>query len=152
MAGGAKKHEHTQMLNVLVPTDGSEASLRAVAHIAGLAECGIAIHVHLLNVQPPLPQSVTEFVPAGTVADYHNDEADKALAKADELLKEHGLAFERHVEIGHAGAKIAEVAAELDCDQIVMGTRGLGAITGLLLGSTATTLLTMTSVPVTLIK
>lgn len=152
MAGEAKTHEPTQLLHVLVPTDGSEASLRAVAHIAGLAECGVAIHVHLLNIQPPLPQSITEFVPAGTVADYHNDEADKALAKAEALLKEHGLAYERHVEVGHAGAKIAEVADELKCDQIVMGTRGLGAITGLLLGSTATTLLTMTSVPVTLIK
>ena len=112
MAGEAKTHEPTQLLHVLVPTDGSEASLRAVAHIAGLAECGVAIHVHLLNVQPPLPQSVTEFVPAGTVADYHNDEADKALAKAEALLKEHGLAYERHVEVGHAGAKIAVVTAK----------------------------------------
>jgi nucleotide-binding universal stress UspA family protein len=38
------------------------------------------------------------------------------------------------------------------CDQIVMGTRGLGALSGALLGSVSHQVLEKTSLPVTLIK
>jgi nucleotide-binding universal stress UspA family protein len=45
----------------------------------------------------------------------------------------------------------------LNCDQVIMGTRGLGssgiaAISGLLLGSIATKVLHLVDVPVTLVK
>jgi nucleotide-binding universal stress UspA family protein len=45
----------------------------------------------------------------------------------------------------------------MHCDQIIMGTRGLGAggvaaISGLLLGSIATKVLHLVDVPVTLVK
>ena len=52
-----------------------------------------------------------------------------------------------------ASAKtIAEVAREEVVNQIVMGTRGLGGIQGLLLGSVATQVIHLAEVPVTLIK
>jgi nucleotide-binding universal stress UspA family protein len=140
------------MLKILVPTDGSDAALRAVRYVSDLAASGIEITIHLLNVQPPLPQSVTDFVPASSVATYHEDEGNKALADAAALLAERGIAFERHLEVGRADERIAQSAIELGCDQIVMGTHGLGAVAGLLLGSTSTKLLHLTSVPVTLIK
>ncbi len=41
---------------------------------------------------------------------------------------------------------------KLGCDVIVMGTRGLSSVTGLLLGSVATRVIHEASVPVTLIK
>ena len=40
----------------------------------------------------------------------------------------------------------------LGCDAIVMGTRGLGTVQTLLLGSTALKVLHLVDVPVTLIK
>jgi nucleotide-binding universal stress UspA family protein len=47
---------------------------------------------------------------------------------------------------------IAQVAREEDIQHIVMGTRGLGSIQGLLLGSVATKVIHLADVPITLIK
>ena len=47
---------------------------------------------------------------------------------------------------------IADCARDLQCDAIVMGTRGLGAIQTLLLGSVAVKVIHLADQPVTLIK
>jgi nucleotide-binding universal stress UspA family protein len=47
---------------------------------------------------------------------------------------------------------IAQYAKEKGCDQIVMGTRGLGTVQGLLLGSVATKVIHLANVPVMLVK
>jgi len=47
---------------------------------------------------------------------------------------------------------IAEFAVSCGCDQIVMGTRGMGSLEGLLLGSITTKVLHLVRVPVTLVK
>jgi nucleotide-binding universal stress UspA family protein len=47
---------------------------------------------------------------------------------------------------------IAQVAREEDVELIVMGTRGLSARDGLLLGSVATQVVHLAEVPITLIK
>jgi nucleotide-binding universal stress UspA family protein len=56
------------------------------------------------------------------------------------------------MRIGSSGQAIAEYANELRCDQIVMGTRGLGSIGSLVLGSVATQVVHLTEHPVTLVK
>ncbi len=53
---------------------------------------------------------------------------------------------------GQVAKTVVEVAREQGVDQIVMGTRGLGGIQGLLLGSVATQVIHLADVPVTLIK
>lgn len=47
---------------------------------------------------------------------------------------------------------LAALADELGCDHIVMGTRGLGAISGIVLGSVTRKVLHLTRIPVTCIK
>ena len=37
---------------ILLPVDGSESSVRAAHHVAGLAKCLVDLEVHLVNVQP----------------------------------------------------------------------------------------------------
>ena len=51
---GSGGTEMTEMLRVLVPMDNSPSALRAVRHVIELARCGLAVEVHLLNVQAPL--------------------------------------------------------------------------------------------------
>ena len=63
-----------------------------------------------------------------------------------------GIACVRYVRIGHPGDEIAACAAEHGCDAIVMGTRGMGTVAGLLLGSVATRVLRVAQVPVTLVR
>lgn len=81
-----------------------------------------------------------------------NAQGDQALADAARLLSQAGVAFEKRTEIGEAGATIARVAEDSGCGQIVMGTRGLGRIANLVLGSVATQVLQQVAIPVTLIK
>ncbi|MNU09423.1 Universal stress protein G [compost metagenome] len=49
-------------------------------------------------------------------------------------------------------AQVSEFADRLGCDTVVMGTRGLGSFTGMLLGSVATRVIHEVSVPVLLVK
>ncbi len=44
------------------------------------------------------------------------------------------------------------MAAELDCDLIVMGTHGRGPVAGLVMGSVATRVLHLAACPVLLVK
>ena len=57
-----------------------------------------------------------------------------------------------HILLGPVGSAIGDFAAQNGCDGIVMGTRGLGGVTGLVLGSVATQVLQVATVLVTLIK
>jgi nucleotide-binding universal stress UspA family protein len=47
---------------------------------------------------------------------------------------------------------IARRAQELGCDAIVMGSRGMGRIANLVIGSVATKVVHLTALPVTLVK
>ena len=77
---------------------------------------------------------------------------DNALAAARKLLEGEGMPVNAAMRVGSSGQAIAEYAKELPCDQIVMGTRGLGRIGSLVLGSVATQVVHLADYPVTLIK
>jgi nucleotide-binding universal stress UspA family protein len=55
-------------------------------------------------------------------------------------------------ERGVVAATIDRLAREEHVAHIIMGTRGLGGVRGLLLGSVTTQLLHLADVPVTLVK
>lgn len=142
------------MLKALVPVDGSGYSLAAVRHIIRLIRDHEPLDIHLLNVQPGLRGDVTAFIPQDVVHDYHIEEANKALKAACELLDDSGIPYTKHIYVGHAPDVIAECARELRCDQVIMGTRGLGTVTQVLLGSVSHEAIHQMDprIPVTLIK
>lgn len=142
------------MLTALVPIDGSSSSLAAVQHVLKLVRDGEQLQIHLLNVQPPLHGDVTTFVSASAVRSYHDDEAAKALAPARAVLDAAGVSYQVHAFVGHAAQVIAESAKKLGCDKVIMGTRGLGAMSQLLLGSVTHEAIHRMdpSIPVTLVK
>ena len=76
----------------------------------------------------------------------------QVLHAAHQTTQGGGVRVEQHVRIGQSAEEIAACAQELGCDGIVMGTRGMGAIAGLALGSVATKVVHLTRVPVTLVK
>lgn len=138
-------------MKILVPIDGSETSLRAVHHIARTFSRDAA-EVHLINVQPPLPSAVSDFVGAAERAAFHEEQGQGSLADARRVLAEAGMAHHAHVAIGSVAETIVEHAATLGCDQIVIGSRGLSPLPNLLLGSTTTRVLHLAEVPVTVVK
>jgi len=142
------------MLKALVAIDGSDHSLAAVRHVIKLVSEREPLDIHLLNVQAPLHGDVTAFVGAGAVRDWHRDEGEKALADACAVLDAVGIAYRKHVAVGHAAQAIAQWAKELACDKVIMGTRGLGAMSQLLLGSVSHEAIHHmdAAIPVTLVK
>lgn len=140
------------MYRILVPIDGSDCALRALAHAVRLARLIGKAEIHLLNVQPNIPAAVGDFVGSEAIARYRAEESGKALLKAREQLDGTGIAYRAETRVGGAGETISNYAQEAACDAIVMGTRGLGRLSGLILGSVATQVLHLAEVPLTLIK
>ena len=141
------------MHKILVAVDGSANSARAVSYAIRLAETGAALELHLLNVQPEIISGdVRMFVSREIIENYQRDEGERALESAKQLLEGAGIPYNAHVAVGHAAETIARHAAELNCDAIVMGTRGLGSIASMVLGSVATKVLHLVGMPVTLVK
>ena len=146
------------MPNVLVPVDGSPNSMRAVEEAARQLAQRAEWTVQLLNVQP-LNHSpvVRKFLSQDLLDEFYQVEGEAALRASRAWLDEAKVAYAWRVEVGDVAQSIARCAQELHCVQIIMGTRGLGsggvaAVTGLLLGSIATKVLHLVDVPVTLVK
>lgn len=142
------------MLKVLVPVDGSKNSDRAIAHAIGfIANSKAPVELHVLNVQLPIVSGgVRMFFKHEEIEAYYQDSGQEALRAARERLDQAGQPYVQHVRVGPLGETIAAYAKEQRCDQIVMGTRGLGALSGMVLGSVATKVIHLADAPVTLVK
>ena len=141
------------MKKLLLPVDGSDASQRGIAYIIENREnLPSAVELHLLNVQPPLPSRMTESISHGVVHQYHVEQGANELAAARAELDAAGLKYVTSIEVGPPAEVIARYAGEKKIDQIILGTRGLGAISGMLLGSVTTKIIRETDTPVLLVK
>jgi nucleotide-binding universal stress UspA family protein len=141
------------MFRILMAVDGSESSDRAVSHLLKkLAWYKDAIEIHLLNVQAPLPERVARAVPGGQLDNYHRENGEAALASARAIFDAAKVPYATHIGVGEPAHVIVGYAKERSIDQIVMGTRGLGTVTGMVLGSVTTKVLSLAEVPVLRVK
>ena len=142
-------------MRLLVPIDGSAPSLRAVEHAIGLAGDRAGSEIILLNVQGPETLDVSDFTAVVTApADRARAarQSKAALRKAVARCEQAKARFTARAEIGPVAETIADLTRRLEVDQIVIGSRGLGALGGLFLGSVATKVARLVRVPVTLVK
>jgi len=141
------------MLKLLVPVDGSQNSTRSIGYlIQWLNRLAEPADIHLLNVQPGLHGDVGMFLSHEQIRDYHHDEGIKALNSAREQLDAAHVDYTFHISVGDPAEVIVQFARDQHCDQIVMGTRGLGKFSILLLGSVASKVIQLAEIPVMLIK
>ncbi len=141
------------MLKMLLPVDGSTACNQAVAQFIQLLGWYKEMpEIHLLNVQFPFHGDISLFVDQENIKQYQQQEGMKDLKQARDLLDKAGIAYQYHVTEGDAAKMIVQFATENQCDQIVIGPRGLGTVQGLLLGSVASKLIQLSPIPVLLIK
>jgi nucleotide-binding universal stress UspA family protein len=142
------------MLKVLVPIDGSENALRALRHVVSpQSVCRPPEEIHLLNVQPPVASGIVRmFVSKADLQAFYNEEGGQALAAAREELERAGVPFHSEVGVGDSGATIVRYAREKGCAFISMGTRGMGSVTGVFMGSVAAKVVSLADRPVLLVK
>jgi len=141
------------MFKILIPVDGSASSERALRHVVELAKLVGPMQAHLVNVQPAVTAwEVKRFLREEEIDALHKSLSEEATQAACAILDAAGIPYQLHHRVGEVAETIAEFAASSGCDQIVMGTRGMGSVEGLLLGSTSTKVLHLVRVPVTLVK
>ena len=142
-------------MRILVPVDGSAASLRALDHALSLVKGREDAELVLVNVQSRDTLDVSDFT---AVVSADSDRAlaarrsEVALKRAVAACRKGDVHFETRAELGPVAETIDRVAREVDAEQIVMGTRGLGKIGRLFLGSIAAEVTRLAAVPVTLVK
>ena len=140
------------MKRILIPVDGSENALRAVEYgITAASGCASA-EVHLLNIQEPIYDQVRDVMTQPEVERMEIETGKYILEKAKKILDDAGIPNVMEVRIGPVAPKIADYAREMKCDNIIMGTRGMGSIKTLIMGSVTTKVIHLADVPVTLVK
>ena len=142
-------------MRIVVPVDGSAPANHAVTYAVSLTTGRPDAVIILVNVQSRETLDVSD-IAAVVTADADTEAAarqsGKALRRAIGLCRKAEVRFETRPELGPIAETIVKIARQVKADQIVMGTRGLSALRGLILGSVATRVVQLARVPVTLVK
>lgn len=123
----------------LVAVDGSESARRAAAFASRLPAAAGAGELHVLHVAQPFTVAGTIFGPRESVVErLSGRHAQEALEGVRDLLDPARAPFVEHVVSSDdiVGA-IVKAAQDHACSIVAMGTRGLGPLSGRLLGSVA---------------
>lgn len=146
-------------MRLVLPFDGSPSAVRAVDYVIDLAKRidNGKVTVDLVNVQNAaagLPGFFTRDAAdvAAKLAQSSLEEGSRLLAGVVEKLEKARIAVKTKVLVGEPAHEIASYANDNGAEAIVMGTRGLGAVGGLVLGSIAAKVVHLVKVPVTLVK
>jgi nucleotide-binding universal stress UspA family protein len=142
------------MPKLLVAIDGSQSATHALEYAIDLVRALGSGSLHLLTVfpEPVIYGEIQVYVPRERMEELQKKHGRDFLDPALELARKAGVAHTGEVVMGDTAATIAARAQELGCNGIVMGTRGLGAVANLILGSVATKVVHLTPLPVTLVK
>lgn len=140
-------------MKILVATDGSKNSLRAVRHMIKLApQCTTPLAVTLVSVHDDVAlRHASRFVGKDAVDDYLRELSEKDLAEARKILDKAGIHHDMVIRTGHVASEVAKLGAQGKFDMIVLGTKGRSAITDLLVGSVAKRVIELSKVPVLLV-
>lgn len=144
------------MIKILLAVDGSESAVRATRKLVEtLSWYKDPTHVDIVNVRPPLPYvgGISGIVVTQEmVQSYYKEEGERALAPSVKVLDEAGVKYAAHVLVGDVPQTIVRYAHESACAMIYLGTRGMTAISNLVLGSVATKVLHLADTPVVLVR
>jgi len=138
-------------MNILLPVDGSACALNAVRLVAErLWPEAEGLELRLLHVHYRIPGRAAVAAGRELVEDFYRKGAEEALASARALLDHRGIGYEVRRVVGDPGPVIAQEAE--GCDLVVIGSHGLGAAQGLLLGSVTQTVLAGCQTPLLVVR
>jgi nucleotide-binding universal stress UspA family protein len=138
------------MGTIVVGTDGSEPARAAVAEAIDLAR-RLDEQVVFVSVSPPPPDYLGKPLWQSWVSE-QLAAARAALEAARPLAEQAGLDAEYEILEGEPASELARVAELRDADLVVVGTRGHGAVAGVLLGSVALDLVRRSRRPVVVVR
>jgi nucleotide-binding universal stress UspA family protein len=130
---------------LVVATDGSESADNAVSAACELAKA-LAARVVLVYVRPPVGALGQPYYQERLSEEMEH--ARVALGRAKGIAQNAGVENEEEILEGRPADQIVELAQARNALFIVVGSRGLGAITGALIGSVSSAVLHRADRPV----
>ncbi len=128
-------------VKILVCTDGSEHSRAALEVAAQIAEGSKIDEVAILHVYQPLIANIPTGGSREEVQSYkkieekHRKEKEQYLLDGLEIFEKANIKARPIFKKGHPAETIIKVASSGEFDLIVMGTRGIGGLKKIFLGS-----------------
>ena len=142
------------MLKLLLPVDGSETSIRATEALIGmLAWYRERPAIELVAVHLPVPRlpNMRVVVSEEAIERYYAEETEAMIAPSRKALDAAGVTYTVQKLVGPIAETVVDHATRMRADMIVMGTRGMTALSNMMLGSVATRVLHLAHIPVLLI-
>ena len=135
--------------NILVPVDGSDGSDKAVEKAVEIAKiCGAKLNflyvanINQLAINAALTHAILDAV----------KKAGQTILERAENLVPNEISYETFLETGSPAVMILDFKEKLSADLIVMGSRGLGLVKGVLLGSVSQYIMEQADCPVLVVK
>lgn len=140
--------------NMLLATDGSDNALRAAKHTAALMQKNPEISLTIVYVRSP-GENLVRFQPWISTQEIDLEMkkmAENIINRTVAVFKEAGLQVNTEIIEGDPGKAIADYAGQKGFGQIVMGSRGLSDLSGIIMGSVSHQVLHFADCPVLLVK
>ncbi len=123
------------MDKILLATDGSKHSTKTIEQSIKLAKKFDA-EVTILYVIEVNPQQGYDFFASYKTKEAEMEStAEKILENTANSLREEGIKVNTRLEKGHPADIICEIAENENFELVILGGRGLGKISGMILGS-----------------
>jgi len=140
---------------ILVPTDGSDITAKAVDTTIALAK-SVGAQVYTISAKEPFPYSaISEMQPTPPQEFFDAQEriASQRVQVVVAKCAAAGVPCQAHtVEALHPWEAIIDHAKRMECDLVVMASHGRRGVSALLLGSETQKVLTHTKVPVLIVR
>jgi len=142
--------------HILIPTDGSELSKKAVDHGIGLAKA-LNAKVTAVTVSEPFHIFAVEPGMLTDTPDEYEKRIDaltgKYLKAAKDAATAAGVPCDVvHVEHEHPYETVIDTARKRGCDAIVMASHGRRGVSAIVLGSETVKVLTHSTIPVVVVR
>lgn len=139
------------MMKVLIASDGSPASLDAVNEYCRLSASN-PHEITILTIDDVQPYGVLNEEMRQSVERLQKQIASEAFAASELVLTKHGRTANYVERSGHAANEIVEWTERNRIDLLVVGARGSGFISRLLLGSTSDTVVSQSKSSVLVVR
>ncbi|HYN62923.1 MAG TPA: universal stress protein [Rubrivivax sp.] len=140
-------------MKILLPVDGSVASLDAVRQALLMIRGGLRASVVLANVQEPATLYEMLLAHDPEVIEQVSAQAGlHILEPAQALVRAAGVEYEIEVAKGDPAHTLIDILENFACDMVVMGARGMGTLRSAMLGSVSHEVLHAAQVPVLIVK
>jgi len=142
---------------ILVASDGSDNALRAAEFAAGLAGLSTESKVTVLVVNDML-ENMKYYSPLRSpvifeeVEVFFRDKSQDTLDRTLAVFEKYRCRVDGVIRVGNPAREIVDFAREGGFGQIVIGSRGMGRLKGIVLGSVSSKVVQLADCPVTVVK